>query len=100
MNGLAAGLLAGLGRRATEGGHGALKAAPHRGDEELLLRAEQLEEEQHRLRDPDPPRDRLDRRAVEAADGKLAGGGFDDLAAPLFFLRSARAQAFMGGSVP
>ena len=80
------GLRAGLGRRLAEDRHGALEAAPHGRDEEVLLGAEELE--QVGLRDADPLGDRLDRRAVQAADGELVDGRLDDLAAALLFGRS------------
>ena len=62
--------------------------APHGGDEELLLGAEELEEVG--LRDADPLGDRLHRRAVQAADGELTSGGLDDLAPPLFLADACR----------
>ena len=63
--------------------HGALEGAPHGGDEELLLGAEELE--QVGLRHPDLLGDRVDRRAVQPAYGELAHGDLDDLAPPVLF---------------
>ena len=87
-DGMGVGVVAGLGGGGAEDRHGALEGAPHGGDEELLLGAEELE--QVGLRHPDALSDRRDRRPVQPAYGELTGRRFDDLAAALFFGESGR----------